>query len=153
MQCIQEIKKKKLCWKHEVTKFPLEDRLLLFSRSVNTNLPHYVKTEYLHFRFHATIHCLDRFLKKLADDQCSSITIKSINCIKQNNIQPFTTVVDWPEIWRLMEVSTMFYVCRYCVFTWYGRKCTRISLWFLVYKNQQSVPNYCKKIWHLGKTE
>ena len=36
-------------------------------------------------------------------------------------IQPFTTVVDWPEIGCFMEVSTMFYICRYCVFTWDGR--------------------------------
>ena len=36
-------------------------------------------------------------------------------------IQPFTTIVDWREIWRLMEVSTMFYIRRYCVFTWDGR--------------------------------
>ena len=38
-------------------------------------------------------------------------------------IQPFTTVVDYPEIGCLMEVhvSTMFYICRYCVFTWKSR--------------------------------
>ena len=29
--------------------------------------------------------------------------------------------MEWPEIWCLMEVSTMFYICRYCVFTWWGR--------------------------------
>ncbi len=64
-----------------------------------------------------------RFLKKLADDQCFSITKGSIYYIKHMYIQPnlFTTVVDWPEIWRWMEVSTMFHVFRYCVFTWYGR--------------------------------
>ena len=36
-------------------------------------------------------------------------------------MQRFTTVVDWPEIRCLMEVSTMFYICRYSVFTWEGR--------------------------------
>ncbi len=36
-------------------------------------------------------------------------------------MQPFTTVKDWPEIGCLMEVSSMFYICRYCVFTWDNR--------------------------------
>ena len=36
-------------------------------------------------------------------------------------IQPFSMEVDWPEIWCLMEVSTMFYICGYCFFTWWGR--------------------------------
>ena len=52
-------------------------------------------------------------MKKLADDQCSSITKGSIYHIKHMYTQPFTTVVDWPEIWWLMEVSTMFYIWRY----------------------------------------
>ena len=64
---------------------------------------------------------LGRFLKKLADDQCSSITKGSIYHINHMYIQPFTTVVDWPEIRCLREVSAMFYICRYCVFTWGGR--------------------------------
>ncbi len=59
---------------------------------------------------------LGKFLKKLADDQCSSITKGSIY-----RINHITTVVDWPEIRCLMEVSTMFHICRYCVFTWDGR--------------------------------
>ncbi len=58
---------------------------------------------------------LGRFLKKLADDQYSSITKGSIYCINQMYIQPFTTVVDWSEIGCLMEVFTMFYICRYCI--------------------------------------
>ncbi len=39
------------------------------------------------------------------------------------SIQPFTMLVhmDLPEIGLLMEVSTMFDICRYCVFTLYGR--------------------------------
>ena len=57
------------------------------------------------------------FVKKLTDDQSSSITKESIYHIKHMYIKPFTTAVDWWEIWRLMEVSTMFYTCRYCVFT------------------------------------
>ncbi len=35
------------------------------------------------------------------------------------HIQSFTTAVDWPEI--LMEVSTMFYTCKYCLFNYWGR--------------------------------
>ncbi len=38
--------------------------------------------------------------------------------MKRMYIQPFTKGVDWPEIWHLMEVSTMFYICGYCVFTY-----------------------------------
>ncbi len=48
-------------------------------------------------------------MKKLADDQFSSITKGSIYHIKRMYIEPFTTVVDWPEIRCLMEVYTMFY--------------------------------------------
>ncbi len=62
-----------------------------------------------------TFFYLERFLKKLADDHCSSITKGSIYHVKHMYVQPFTTVVDWPEIGRLMEVSSMFYICRYCV--------------------------------------
>ena len=54
-----------------------------------------------------TFFYLERFLKKPADDQCSCITKDSIYQIKHMYIQPFTTVVDWPEIWRFKEVSTM----------------------------------------------
>ncbi len=68
----------------------------------------------------ATLFYFGRFLKKLADDQCSSITKGSIYHIKHMYIHHFTTVVDWLENWHLMEVSTMFYICRYCVFTWWG---------------------------------
>ncbi len=64
---------------------------------------------------------LEELLKKLVDDQCSSITKCSIYHINHMYLQHFTTVVDWPEIGCSMEVSTMFYICRYCVFTWDGR--------------------------------
>ena len=84
----------------------------------------------MHFRFHANyFFYLERFLKKSADNQFSSITKGSIYHIKHIYIQPFTTVVDWPEIWCLMEVSTMFYICRYCVFTWWGSISINWLLW------------------------
>ncbi len=60
------------------------------------------------------------FLKKLADDQCSSITKGSIYHMKPMYIQSFSMEMDWSEILCLMEVYTMFYVCIYCVFTWYS---------------------------------
>ena len=75
-------------------------------------------TKLFTIRYHASYFLL---LKKLADDQCSSITKGSIYHINHMNIQPFITVVDWPETWCLMEVSAMFYICRYCVCTWDGR--------------------------------
>ena len=68
-----------------------------------------------------TFFYLGRLMKKLADDQCSSITNGSISSIPNMYIQPSTTVVDWPEIRYLMEVSTMVYICRYCVFTWWDK--------------------------------
>ncbi len=61
-------------------------------------------------------------------------------------IQPFTTVVDWPEIGCLMEVSTMFCICRYCVFTWDGRlvyvytfimKPATVLQWYLILSYKQ----------------
>ncbi len=58
---------------------------------------------------------LGKFLKWLANDQSSSITKGSIYYIKHVYIQPFSMEVDWPEIWCLMEVSAMFYICRYCI--------------------------------------
>ncbi len=51
----------------------------------------------------------DFSLKKLADDQCSSITKGSIYLYMNHMyIQPFTTKVDWPEIGCLMEVSVLY---------------------------------------------
>ncbi len=55
--------------------------------------------------------------KKLADDQCSSVTKGSISYIKHMYAQFLSMEVDWPGIWCLMEVSVMFYICTYCVCT------------------------------------
>ena len=57
-----------------------------------------------------TFFYLGIFLKKSAEDQCSSITKGSIYHIKNMSIiQPFAMEVDWPEIGRLMEVSINVY--------------------------------------------
>ena len=42
-----------------------------------------------------TFFYLEKLLKKLADNQCSSISKGSIYHIKHMYIQPFTTIVDW----------------------------------------------------------
>ncbi len=68
----------------------------------------------------ATLFCLRRFLKKLADDQYSSISKGSIYYIKHTSIEPFAMGMGWPEINHLMEVSIMFDICTYCVFTLYS---------------------------------
>ena len=58
-----------------------------------------------------------RFLKKLAEDQCSSMTEGSIYHIKHIFIQLFTMRVDWPDE-HLTEVSDMLLnICTYCIFT------------------------------------
>ncbi len=62
-----------------------------------------------------TFFCIGKFLKWLAGDESSSITKGSIYYIKHMYIQPFSMGVDWREIWHQMDVSTMFYICRYCV--------------------------------------
>ena len=69
----------------------------------------------------STFFCLRKFLKWLADNQSSSITKENICYIKHMHIQPFSMEVDWWEIWHYMDVSAMFDICRYCVFTLWGR--------------------------------
>ena len=69
----------------------------------------------------STFFCLKKFLKTLADDQCSSKSKGSIYHIKHMYIQLFSMEVDCPEIWCLIEVSTMLQICTYYVFTLQGR--------------------------------
>ena len=58
-----------------------------------------------------------RIPEKVAYDHCSWRHKNSIYCMKHMYIQPSSMEVDWLDIWRLMEVFTMFYICTYCVFT------------------------------------
>ena len=89
-------------------------------------LPNKVKTQYLHFRVHAEyFHLPWKLLKKLTDNQCSSIG--NIYYIKHMHIQPFSMEVDWQEIWCLIEVSAMFYICTYCVLTLWGSYCVAMG--------------------------
>ncbi len=57
-----------------------------------------------------TFFYIERFLKKLADDQNSSINKGSIYQIKHMYIQPFTTVVDRPEIWCFGSIYYVLYL-------------------------------------------
>ncbi len=65
-----------------------------------------------------------------ADDHSSSITKGSIYYIKHMYIQPFSMEVDWQEISHQMDVSTMFYICRCCVFTLWGRNAVSLFVCF-----------------------
>ncbi len=59
---------------------------------------------------------LERFLKKLADDQRSSVTKRSIYYMKHMCIQPLSLEVDWPDIWCLIEVSTVCFIFAHTAF-------------------------------------
>ena len=63
-------------------------------------------------------------------------------------IQPFTTV-DWPEIWCLMEVSTIFFIYRYCVFNCYGRNWREV---YATFRKPILCPECHRKIynWNAG---
>ncbi len=80
------------------------------------------RTIYISDFMQTTFFYLDRFMKKLADNQFSSITKGRIfyTCMKHN---VYTTFNLSSGLTRkcVMEVFTMLYICRYCVFTWYGR--------------------------------
>ncbi len=85
------------------------------------NLPHQVKTQYLHFRFYANYFLLPwKISEEISRRSMLSHNFR-IYHINHMYIQPFTTAGDWPEIGCLKEVSTIFYTCRCCVFTWWGR--------------------------------
>ena len=59
---------------------------------------------------------LGRFVKKIADDQYSSVSKGRIYHIKHMSIQPFALGMVWPEIGCLMEVPIMIDICTYCIF-------------------------------------
>ncbi len=61
-----------------------------------------------------------RSLKKLADDQCSSVTKGNIWHIK-HYVHTTSRERNNFEIGRLIKISIMFNICTYCVFTLYGR--------------------------------
>ena len=63
---------------------------------------------------HTSFFNLLKFLKKLAADQCSSITKGSIYYMKHVHIQTSSMEVNWPETWHLVEVF-MFCTCFYFV--------------------------------------
>ncbi len=98
-----------------------------------TNRPcHQVKTQYLHFNFHANCFLLPWKI------QCS--TKGSIYHIKHMYIQPFTKVVDWPEIRCLMEVHCIYYVLCFYLGRQFG--CHDSSNWYRIANT-----SFCIKVW------
>ncbi len=84
-------------------------------------LPHKVETRYLHLRSHAKyFFCLWKFLRWLRSIFFHNLRQYLLyqTCIY---IQPFGIEVDGREIWYQMDVSTVFYNYRYCVFTLWRR--------------------------------
>ena len=74
----------------------------LISAPVNKNTVFAFLSNYMQ----TTLFHLERFLKKLA--KLPMLFHKgSIYHIKHYVHKPFTTVMDWPEIWCLMDVSTI----------------------------------------------
>ena len=96
-------------------------------------LPHKVKMQYVNFRSHTKYFLLSWKIPEEISRQSMlfhMITKGSIYYIKHMYIQPFSMEVDWPEIWHLMEVSTMFYNCTCCIFTLWGRT-YHIGCWYV----------------------
>ncbi len=90
-------------------------------------LPRQVKTQYLHFRFHANY-----FLLPWKDSWRNQQTMLFNNWRQYLQYQtceynPLPWEWIWPEIAHLMEVSIMINICRYCIFTWYGRLVNKIE--------------------------
>ncbi len=79
----------------------------------------YKRSIYISNCMQTTFFYIERFLKKLVDYQFSSITKGSIYHIIHYVHAYFyhsSGLTRW-KIWHLMEVYTMFYIYRYCVFT------------------------------------
>ena len=100
-------------------------------------LPHKVKVQYMHFRSHTEYFLLPwKIPEEISRWLMFYHNYKgSIYYTKHMYIQPFSIEVDWPEIWCLMKISTMFYICTYCIFTLWGSSgqvlCKLVALIFL----------------------
>ena len=82
---------------------------------------------YLHFRFHANCFPLPWKIPEEISRRSMFLTKGSIYHITHMYIQ-LLPLVGCSEILRFMQVSTMFYICRYCRFTWYCRMTKRRSV-------------------------
>ncbi len=89
-------------------------------QEVSTMLPPKVKTHYVHFRSHTEYFLLSWIIPVEISRRSMLFHKGSIYHIEHIYIQPFSMEVDWPEMVCLMEVSTKFYICTYCVFTLWG---------------------------------
>ena len=83
--------------------------------------------QYVHFRWHTNYFLLPwkDISNHISRQSMLLISKGSTYHVRhydvQLSIQPFTMEVDWPKIGCLMEVSIMFDICTYCIFTLYRR--------------------------------
>ncbi len=96
-------------------KFRYQDQILINVCSMNTPLVvrQWCPTEYFLLSW--------KIPEVMSRWSIPFITKGSIYYIKHNVHTTFYMEVDWWEIWHQMDVSTMFYICKYCVFTLWGR--------------------------------
>ena len=73
----------------------------------------------------STFFCLGKFLKKNSRRSMLFYNKREYLLSKHMYIQPFNMEMDWwEEIWLLLEISIIFYICTYCGFTLWGRNTT-----------------------------
>ena len=122
----QDMSKIKIC--------SIFDCYVLFKlKSIPPYLPYKVKMQYVHFRLHTNYFLLPwKILKKLVDDQWSSITKGSIYHIYHYVHTTFYHWMDWPEIGCFNgSISIMFDICTYCVFILYSSCMIDNALYFI----------------------
>ena len=80
-----------------------------------THMPCKVKTQYVYIKLRTNYFLyLGKFLTKLAEDQCSSITIKAVSTI--SNICLYNVSGLWPEIACSMKVSILCLIFAHTAF-------------------------------------
>ena len=110
-------------WRHQICRHHQSVLLLYINKMlmICSFLSRKVKTQYLHFRLHANYFLLPWKIP-------AEISRRPMLFNNERQYLPCQTYVDttfydvrdWHEIGRLIEVSTLFYICTYCVFTLYG---------------------------------
>ena len=81
----------------------------------------------MHFRFHAYYFLLPWKIST----QSGRRTINALPLlIKGSNYHTkHISIQNLPQLSRNLEISTMFYICTYCFFTWYGSYCILPVCW------------------------
>ena len=87
-------------------------QILLVCFFLFTFLPHNVKIQYVQFKSHTEYFLLPlKIAEKISIQSMLLCNLKGVSTISyKHTIQPFSMVVNWPEIGRFMEASTMFYI-------------------------------------------